>query len=116
MTASRRSDIKGQHAGMNVTDHRHHDPIGAEWLPKNQAIAQAGGEPGPLPEWGKPEHVSGVVLGQYLYDPTENVVHHVMGSHPDCGIDALKPRVFLHFWEEVRQHYPQAQACGRCEW
>lgn len=101
---------------MIVTDHRHHDPIGAEWLPKNQTVVQAGGAPGPLPQWESPEHVTGLVLGQYLYDPITNTVHHVMGSRPECGIDTLNPRVFVHFWPEVMQHYPQAQVCQSCVW
>lgn len=101
---------------MPVTDYTHYDQIGSEWLADAQAALASGQQPGALPAWESPHHVTGDVLGQYVYDPRTNTVHHVMGSHPDCGIDTLNPRVFVHFWTEVRQHYPQAQACDLCEW
>ena len=104
----------------------HEDRAGLEWQEAAErawadALEAAGGDaeaalgkwaPPPFPEWDKPELVRREVLGAYLVDPTAGVVHRVAGARESCRLDSLNPAVFVHFWHEVLEHYPDAKPHG----
>lgn len=81
--------------------------------------------PAPLPDFkaAASPHVTGEVFGRFVLElltaeseehPASYRAHDVTRATPECNIDRLSPRVFVHFASELGEHYSEAEACSRC--
>jgi hypothetical protein len=106
-----------------LADHPHVDQRGLDW----QAAAAKGWEKSghdltwwedaperELPDFNAdtPEHVKREHLGGYLSDGA--TVHRVATATPDCKLDAIEPALYVHFWHEVVEGFPDLTPCPEC--
>lgn len=100
-----------------------HDPAGEAWhadarARRSKAEATDPETPiaaytaPPLPAWSAPAHVKRELLGRFLLDRDQGVLHDVSHALESCGIDTIHNATFVHFASELGTLPADARDCA----
>lgn len=97
------------------------DRLGEAWSKEANRRWVEGGQtidgyvPVPLPEWTASSAVSRELLGQFIHNRDDNVVHDVREATEDCDVDGIRNATFIHFAYELETALPtEAIFCPTC--